>query len=143
MSDQKSERQSRPRKPTHMRRSRFGHPSVTRRLASEDYLAVLSFRSLADRIAVIYDLRGTGFHVFQTAAEALPRAICRTLGKSITHLVKKKVMTAPPISEPIVKHLLFALIPASFPDALPDGQIAFKTDLKHYKPDMGVPDLRT
>lgn len=107
----------------------------------EAYAHVLALQSLAARFAAIYGLdieeRAHGL----TTPQVQLRLICENVGNSILFLMQKKMIEVPR-SEHHVKHVLFACVKAAFPDALPDGQVAFPSALKEHVPDLSVPMIR-
>lgn len=109
----------------------------------EEYTVLLKFRELAERLALIYGLHAAPEdYAFSVEPQKALYRICGEIGFTIEHLIRKNVI-GPPSREDDVKHVLYSTCRAVFPDALPDGQIKFPKILKGYKPDLGVPGLKT
>lgn len=107
----------------------------------EAYLHVLVLQGLAARLATVYGLDlEEASHGLTTPQNQL-RKICQNVGNSILYLKQKGVIETP-AREHHVKHILFACVRAAFPDALPDGKVAFPSALKAHVPDLSVPIVK-
>lgn len=110
---------------------------------SEEFRVTLEFTRLAERLSRIYGLYASPEdYIFANRAQKLLYQMCGQIGATVEHLVAKGVVAAPS-REDHVKHILYATCRTAFPDALPDGKIVFERLLKGYKPDLGVPGLKT
>jgi hypothetical protein len=107
----------------------------------EAYSHVLALQELAARLAAIYGLDIEEKSHGLTSPQMQLLRICENIGGSIVYLLQKKVIQNPK-SEHHVKHLLFASVRAVFPDALPDGSVAFPSSLKGHVPDLSVPIIK-
>jgi hypothetical protein len=108
---------------------------------TEVYQHPLVLRDLQRRIAAIYSLDLDQLELGLTAAQGHLLTICRNVAVSIQEMVRKNLIQMPR-GEHQVKHLLFAIVRASFADAIPDGSIAFAGQFQQHKPDFGVPRLK-
>jgi hypothetical protein len=108
---------------------------------TEVYEHPLVLRDLQRRIAAIYSLDLDQLELGLTAAQGHLLTICRNIAVSIQMMYQKKLIEVPR-GEHQVKHLLFAIVRASFADAIPDGGIAFDGQFQQHRPDFGVPRLK-
>jgi hypothetical protein len=108
---------------------------------TEVYQHPLVLRDLQRRIAAIYFLDLDQLELGLSAAQAHLLTICRNVAVSIQMMCQKKLIEVPR-GEHQIKHLLFAIVRASFEDAIPDGGIAFDGQFQQHKPDFGVPRLK-
>lgn len=110
---------------------------------SEEFRVTLEFTRLAERLRRIYGLYANPEdYIFANRAQKLLHRMCGQIGATVEHLVAKGIVTLP-TREDHVKHILYATCRAAFSDALPDGKIVFEGLLRGYKPDLGVPGLKT
>lgn len=107
----------------------------------EAYSHVLALQELAARLAAIYGLDIEEQSQGLTTPQIQLRRICENIGESIIYLIQKNIIENPK-SEHHVKHLLFASVRAAFPDALPDGKVAFPSPLGEHVPDLSVPIIK-
>ncbi|MEQ7873995.1 hypothetical protein ABDK56_08310 [Sphingomonas sp. ASV193] len=105
----------------------------------EDYEYPLVARRLVARIRSLWGLQSNPSQHLAPKVIDQVKIISRNVGRTIEHLILKKFVSAP-LDEHDVKHVLFSVIRALHPSALPDGSISFEDTLKNHKPDMGVPD---
>ena len=68
-------------------------------------------------------------------------AICRHADEAILYLMSKKLIRKPK-GEHHVKHLLFGFVKAHYPDAVPDGSVAFTGVFGRHVPDFAEPQLK-
>jgi hypothetical protein len=98
-------------------------------------------RTLVSRIGAVYGFDEEEHRKGLDRPQSHLLAICEQIGVSIRHLLAKKMISIPSCEHEI-KHILFAIVKASFPDAVPDGGVTFH-GLTGSKPDLGVPRLKT
>jgi len=108
---------------------------------TEVYLHPLVLRNLQRRVAAIYALDPDQLEQGLTVAQGHLLTVCRNVSIAIQDIYSKGLIELPR-GEHDVKHLLFAIVRASFPDAIPDGGIAFDGEFQKHKPDFGVPRLK-
>lgn len=101
----------------------------------------LVLRDLLGRTAAVYMLDPDQLEQGLTAAQGHLLTICRNVAPAIQAMLNKKLI-ALPTGEHHVKHLLYAIVRASFVDAIPDGAIAFEGEFQKHKPDFGIPRLK-
>lgn len=112
-------------------------------LPEEEYIAVMEFRALANRLADVYGLNVLhNSYAFFTTPQKQLAVMCENIGGTVERMVTRKMLGAPTREED-VKQILYGCCLSAFPDVVPDGQIKFKRLLKGYKPDLGVPGLKT